>query len=283
MNAKKSTFVVVAITLLALVAFPSSAYANHSWGGYHWARTSNAQFTLKMGDNVSGLWDGMFNTALNDWSQSTVLNLTKVAGGTTPKKCRPTSGRVEVCSADYGGVQWLGVATIWLTNGHISQGTVKNNDHYFGNSTYRYNNTAEMQHVICQEIGHTFGLDHQDESGISLNTCMDYYHNTSASDTKSTHPNQGDYNELLCIYDTTKNGQTLTSTNHTCKGTGHLDGFTTIGSAPATVMPNEMAHGDFSSPSSWGRLVSSNARESVYVRDFGNGNLVVNFVIWADE
>jgi len=30
-----------------------------------------------------------------------------------------------------------------------------------------------MQHVICQEIGHTFGLDHQDESGISLNSCID--------------------------------------------------------------------------------------------------------------
>ena len=42
-----------------------------------------------------------------------------------------------------------------------------------------------MQHVICQEIGHTFGLDHQSETGASLNTCMDYYHDTSASDTKS--------------------------------------------------------------------------------------------------
>jgi hypothetical protein len=289
MNAKKSAFVfvVVAITVLALVAFPSSAYANHSWGGYHWARTNNNQFTLKLGDNVSGLWDSMLVTASNNWSNSTVLNTQIVAGSTTPKRCRPTSGRVEVCSADYGGVQWLGVATIWLSNGHISQGTVKNNDHYFGNSTYRYNNTAEMQHVICQEIGHTFGLDHQDESGALFYTCMDYYHNTSNSDTVSTSPNQGDYDELLCIYDATKNGQTLTYSptgkpGHTCKGTGHLDGFTTIGAA-ATSMPAEMANGDFSSPSSWGKLVSSNARESVYVRDFGNGNQVVNFVIWADE
>src|SRR6266508_468563 len=217
MKAKKSTFlfVAVAITLLALVAFPSAASANHSWGGYHWARTNNNQFTLKLGDNVSGLWDGMLVTASNDWSQSTVLNTQIVTGGTTPKKCRPTSGRVEVCSADYGGVQWLGVATIWLTNGHISQGTVKNNDHYFGNSTYRYNNTAEMQHVICQEIGHTFGLDHQDTSGISLNTCMDYYHNTSASDTKSTHPNAHDYDEISTIYQ-------------------HLDSSTTVGAAPAS-------------------------------------------------
>jgi hypothetical protein len=247
MNAKKSmfVFVVVAVTILALAAFPSSVYANHSWNGYHWARTSNP-FTIKLGDNVSGQWDSMLRTASSDWSKSNVLDTTVVAGGTRPKTCRPTGGRVEVCSAT-----------------HITQGTVKNNDYYFGSSSYQYNNTAEMQHVICQEIGHTFGLAHQDESGISLNTCMDYYHNTSASDTKSTHPNQHDYDELNTIYT-------------------HLDSSTTIGSAAAN-MPSEMANGDFSSPNSWGKLVSSNARESVYVRDFGNGNHVVTYVIWVEQ
>jgi hypothetical protein len=267
MNAKKSTFmfVAVAVTILALVAFPSSAYANHSWGGYHWARTANP-FTIKLGDNVSGAWDSMLVTASSDWSKSTVMDTTVVAGGARPKNCRPTSGRVEVCNASYGNTGWLGVAQIWLTGGtHIVQGTVKNNDYYFGNSTYQYNNTAEMQHVICQEIGHTFGLDHQSTDGTSLNTCMDYYHNTSASDTKSTHPNQHDYDELATIY-------------------SHLDSFTTIGSAPV-ALPSEMVNGDFSSPNSWGKLVSSSAKgdESVFVRDFGKGNQVVTLVIWAQQ
>ena len=264
MNAKKSTFlfVVAVVTILALVAFPSAAYANHSWGGYHWARTSNP-FTIKLGDNVSGAWDSMLRTASSDWSQSTVMDTTVVAGGTRPKNCRPTSGRVEVCNASYGNTGWLGVAQIWITGGtHITQGTVKNNDYYFGSSSYQYNNTAEMQHVICQEVGHTFGLDHQDESGISLNTCMDYYHNTSASDTKSTHPNSHDYQELSTIY-------------------AHLDSSTTIGAS--ANMPNEMANGDFSAPNSWGKEVSSNARESVFVHDFGQGNQVVTFVIWVEK
>jgi len=266
MNAKKGMFVfiVVAITILALVAFPSSAYANHSWGGYHWARTANP-FTIKLGDNVSGAWDAMLRTASSDWSQSNVMDTTVVAGGARPKNCRPTSGRVEVCNASYGNTGWLGVAQIWLTGGtHIVQGTVKNNDYYFGSSTYQYNNTAEMQHVICQEIGHTFGLDHQDESGISLNTCMDYYHNTSATDTQSTHPNSHDYQELSTIY-------------------AHLDSSTTIGAS--VTLPNEMANGDFSSPNAWGKLVSSsqNGRESVFVRDFGNGNQVVTYVIWVEK
>ncbi len=250
---------VVLVLLVALAAFPSSASANHSWNGYHWARTSNP-FTLKLGDNVSGTWDAMLGTASSDWTKSTVLDTTVVAGGTKPRNCRPTSGRVEVCNASYGNTGWLGVAQIWITGGvHITQGTVKNNDYYFGNSTYAYNNTAEMQHVICQEIGHTLGLDHQDTSGISLNTCMDYYHNTSASDTKSTHPNQHDYDELATIYT-------------------HLDSFSTIGAMPAA-----MANGDFSTPGEWGRLVSQSkdGNSSIYERDFGNGFRVVTFVEWA--
>src|SRR5919197_5556728 len=230
----------------------ASASANHSWGGYHWARTANP-FTIKLGDNVSGAWQSMLQKASSDWSQSTVLDTQVVSGGARPKSCRPTSGRVEVCSANYGNTGWLGVAQVWITGGtHITQGTVKNNDYYFGNSTYKYNNTAEMQHVICQEIGHTLGLDHQDTSGISLNTCMDYYHNTSASDTKSTHPNQHDYDELATIYQ-------------------HLDSFTTIGAASAGFLPAAV-------PSF---APATRLNDSTYVDDLGGGRKLVTYVIWV--
>jgi hypothetical protein len=246
------------LAVASLLAFPGLASANHSWGGYHWARTSNP-FTLKAGDNVSGLWDSMLNTALSDWSQSTKLDMTKVAGGTKPKACRPTVGRVEVCSASYGNSGWLGLAQIWISGKHITQGIVKNNDYYFGSSTYRYNNTAEMQHVICQEVGHTLGLDHQSESGASLNTCMDYYHNTSGSDTKSTHPNQHDYDELGIIYT-------------------HLDSTNTVLSSAARGASGAAADG-----SGWGRLVSSSGggREQTFFLDLGGGRGVVTFVIWT--
>src|SRR5712691_2168305 len=104
MNAKMRPLILAVIVLAALIAvaaFPSTTSANHSWNGYHWARTSNP-FTVKLGDNVSGLWDGMLVTASSDWSQSTVMDTTIVAGGAKPRNCRPTSGRVEVCSASYG-------------------------------------------------------------------------------------------------------------------------------------------------------------------------------------
>jgi hypothetical protein len=247
------------IAAVAGVVLAASASANHSWGGYHWARTTST-FTLKLGDNVSGPWDSMLATASSDWSQSSVLDTTVVPGGTKPKSCRPTSGRVEVCSANYGNTGYLGLAQIWITGGvHITQGIVKNNDYYFGSSSYQYNNTAEMQHVICQEIGHTLGLDHQSETGASLNTCMDYYHNTSASDTKSTHPNQHDYDELVTIY------THLDSTNTTSSASAH--GNSGAGAAAA----------------SWGHLVaSSNGGQSqTFFLDLGSGRGVVTFVIWT--
>jgi len=236
----------------AFGALPASA--THSWKGYHWARTANP-FTIKLGDNVSGTWEGLLTTAASDWSASNVLDTTVVAGGTRPKPCKPTSGRVEVCSASYGNNGWLGLAQIWITGGtHITQGVVKNNDYYFGDSSYQYNNTAEMQHVICQEIGHTLGLDHQDESGASLNTCMDYYHNTSASDTKSTHPNQHDYDELATIY-------------------AHLDSFSTIGAASAGFLPDAV-------PSF---APATRLNDSTYVDDLGGGRKLVTYVIWTNQ
>ncbi len=267
----KKLFSLVGFAAMAAVVLSVSASANHSWGGYHWAGTTNP-FTVKLGDNVSGLWDGMLAKASSDWSQSTVLDTTLVPGGAKPKSCRPTSGQVEVCSANYGNTGWLGLAQIWITGGvHITQGVVKNNDYYFGSSSYQYNNTAEMQHVICQEIGHTFGLDHQSETGQSLNTCMDYYHNTSSSDSKSTHPNQGDLDELLCIYDPGKNGQTLTSQGHACTGTGHLDSSSTVGGT-AGSLPDAVP--SFSP--------ASRVSESRYVDRLPNGDLLITWVTWAD-
>ena len=56
--------------LLAATTFPSAANADHSWAGYHWARTANP-FTLKLDDNVSSAWDSYFTSAAADWTPST--------------------------------------------------------------------------------------------------------------------------------------------------------------------------------------------------------------------
>lgn len=187
-------------TCVAIAMLASPAQANHSWGKYHWSRPANP-FTVTLVDSLDATWDAYLPPVSSDWSKSTVLDTTIGAGASdllTRTACQPISGKVVNCNANYGPNLWLGLATVWLNGDHITQGTVQVNDFYF--DLAQYNNTAERRHVLCQEVGHTLGLDHQSESGASLNTCMDYYNNTSDSDTVSTTPNQHDYDQLGVIY-----------------------------------------------------------------------------------
>jgi hypothetical protein len=257
---------VVGLISCAFAAFAALAYANHSWGNYHWARTSNP-FTLKLGDNLSSSWDPYLATTSSDWTKSTVLNTTIVAGQTTPKRCRPTSGRVEVCNATYGNNGWLGVAQIWVSGSHITQGAVKVNDTYFNTPTY--NTSAWRNLVMCQEVGHTLGLDHQDENfnNPNLGSCMDYTNNPSTNQ----HPNQHDYDQLVAIY------MHLDSTN---------TAFQTVNHQPAVgEMPPAMTDIELTGPRQWGKLVKGSREEgaSIYELDFGGGHKVFTFVTWAVE
>lgn len=242
--------------LLTVLAAPSPAAADHSWNGYHWGRTANP-FTLQLGDNVSGPWDAALGTASSDWSQSTVLDTRVRAGSTRPRNCRPTAGRVEVCNAAYGSTGWLGVARIWVTGGtHITQGVVKLNDTYF--STSAYNTTAWRNLVTCQEVGHTLGLDHQDEDfgNANLGTCMDYTDDPGTNQ----HPNAHDYAELERLY-------------------AHTDSTSTVGAAAARIPGAEPAD----DRAAWGQQVRRDAagRVSVYVKSLARGAAVVTFVTWA--
>jgi hypothetical protein len=257
--------------LLALATFSPAAQANHSWGKYHWARTSNP-FTLTLGDNVSSTWDSYLGTTSTDWSASSVLDTRVVPSQKDPTTCRPTSGRVEVCNAAYGQNGWLGVAQIWISRRHIVAGTTKVNDTYF--NTTAYNTPAWRRLVMCQEVGHTFGLDHQDErfNNPNLGSCMDYTNDpdggaggASATDPSNEHPNQHDYDQLVSIYT-------------------HTDKTTTVSPAgAASTMPPAANRGDFNSRAEWGRLIreSRNEQLALYERGFGAGNKVFTFVIWA--
>ncbi len=264
-SSRRRRFVRIAVVTLALAALTAAVYASHSWAGYHWARQSNP-FTLKLGDNVNSTWDPILATTSSDWTQSTVLNTTIVAGSTRPKSCRPTSGRVEVCNARYGNNGWLGLAQIWITNGeHIVQGVTKVNDYY--HSSPPYNTTEWRNLVMCQEVGHTLGLDHQDENfdNANLGTCMDY----TSDPNSNQHPNQHDYNMLATIYQ-------------------HLDSTTTVGQSvqqAAAAMPPAMRDLELDGPGQWGRLVRGSREQghSTYELDFGGGRKVITHVFWVSE
>ena len=249
-----------------------TVYADHAWGNppYHWARTTS-QFTLKLGDNLTTQdWKNHLVAASTDWNSPQLFGwngahpvLTAIVAGQSNKNCRMVAGTAQVCNSKYGFNGWLGLASINIAGGeHITQGSAKMNDSYFTTATY--NNPNERRHVMCQEIAHTFGLAHQDESGISLNTCMDYFSNTGANagSTLSTKPNYHDFEELAIIY-------------------AHTDNSTTVAAATASAAASE----DTNDPNNWGHLKSQspNGRSSTYERLHGNGSQTLTHVFWTEE
>ena len=253
------TLFIAVLTIAAFVApsfhnTPAPAEASHSWANYHWERSSNP-VSLLVGDNVNSTWDGHLSVAIADWDASSVLSLTSTTGA-AKGKCRPTDGRIEVCNDTYGNNGWLGIAQIWASGDHITQAVSKMNDTYFNSAPY--NTSAWRALVMCQEIGHDFGLGHQDENfdDPPMGTCMDY----TSDPEPNQHPDAHDYAQLETLY-------------------SHLDSGSGGGNCPGN---NPNCSGNFDNPSQWGQMVHSHGQSSVYVRNFGNGNRMITHVFWAN-
>jgi len=274
---KKSIIRVALISGAALAAL-TPAIANHSWGGYHWA--GNGQdVAIKVNTSITTQWNTSVADSISDWNQSNELTLSRISSSANTKKCNPIAGQILVCNATYGNRGWLGIASIWLTSGHISQATTKLNDSYF--NTAQYNSAAWRALVACQEIGHDFGLDHQDEgfNNVNLGTCMDY---TNAPDggvvggfnygPANRHPNAHDYQELNIIYNHNDGFSTTTaSTNFGIRQVGRA--------AP----PALSAAGSGDSPAEWGRAIHKDGkgRPDVFLKDLDAKHKVLTHVFWA--
>ena len=268
------------VALAACVALGAvvPASATHSWGGYHWAG-NGSNLTIKVNKAITSQWATSVNTSISDWDASNELNLVNQSApaGTSAKRCNPIAGQILVCNAAYGQRGWLGIASIWLTSGHISQATTKLNDSYF--SLTKYNTPAWRALVACQEIGHDYGLDHQDEnfSNANLGTCMDYTNAPAGGvvggfnyGSSNEHPNDHDYAELTIIYN-------------------HDDGFTTTTAATnfgirqvgKPVPQSDAGVGD--SPGEWGRAIHHDAlgRPDVFEKYVGSRKKVLTHVFWA--
>lgn len=218
----------------------------HAWANYHWTRTSD-QVYLDLAENLTPNWEPYLTVAASDWNTSSVLEATIVPGTNSVKRCKPVPGRIEICNSKYGRNGWLGIAQIWASGNHITQAVVKINDTYF--SMAQYNNASLKQQVVCQEIGHTFGLDHQDESfnNTNLGTCMDYTSNPIGNE----HPNLHDYEELETIY-------------------AHADGL-----APSVILE--------SSSEDLGSLIVDDGHQQKYVHKLGNNEWLITHVFLARQ
>ena len=246
--------------------------ATHSWANYHWAR-STAQFTLKVGDNLTATdWQGYLQQSSSDWNSPTTFGaaatplIVAVVTGQANRRCSMVAGTTQVCNGKYGNNGWLGLASINIQGENITQGTAKMNDTYF--STTTYNNPNEKRHVVCQEVAHTFGLDHQSTNGSSLNTCMDYFSNTgaNATSTLSTRPNAHDFDELTMIY-------------------AHADTTTTVAPMLANLASYAADDEVTNKPETWGDFMGERSRgpSAYYEHHHRDGSLTITHVLWTEE
>ena len=263
----------------AALGLATAAGATHSWNNYHWA-TNGASLPLTVNLAITSQWTPSVNKAIGDWTGHFPLALVAQPSSAGARRCSPIVGQVLVCNYAYGLRGWLGIASINLDGAsHITSGTTKLNDSYFNTATY---NKGEWRSLVaCQEIGHDFGLGHQNEifGDQNLGTCMDYTNAPLGGVVggfdygllQNIQPNTHDYNELAIIY---KHADfAAAATNFGIRGVG--------AKPPQGFVPVEI--GD--TRASWGVAVhrDGKGRADRFLLSVGGGRKIATHVFWASD
>jgi hypothetical protein len=132
------------------------------------------------------------------------------------------------------------------------------NDFYYANPPY--NTADEMRSVLCEELGHTIGLDHP-EPGTTGGCVMGY-----ADDKPIVSPSAHDYQMIESHYAITDQ---------------HKDKTTTVGTTTAVAARDETEI----DASKWGRVLKldDRGRPSVYGKEVAPGQMVTTFVVYPDN
>ena len=287
------------VAIVVLLVCTTPLFASHGWGSYHWARvgtspasivvydstaTTNTTWGTQLNKSVFGDSSNPNSTDRRGWNNSAVIALSISAAAndaSTRSSCSPVSNAVRVCNYTYGSNGWLGLASINTVSGstvHIAWGTAKMNDTYFSSG---YPST-EKRHVMCQEVGHTFGLGHTSTDGSSQNTCMDYYQNTSSTDWTSSGPNQHDFDQLAV--QAHYSGVTTKSV-----GGVAMAAFSAVTTEQLVKALRFVGDGELNEQWQWGTPVEwdNQGRAISFHLDLGtdgdgNEHAITTFVTWAD-
>jgi hypothetical protein len=174
----------IAVVLGALLTVVAVASADHSWSVYHWP-----------GNNLSPTVVDKTSSSLYDVPAG-VLEWSDLGTPIQPTLTNSNKGNITVTESF--SPFWLGLARIFLDDtGHITKGEVKLNTKLL--ESYGPN---AADHVLCQEIGHVLGLDHNRDGatgGTPDNSCMNDVGHLGAY----TSPNVHDIEQLLAIYNHT--------------------------------------------------------------------------------
>lgn len=165
--------IVAAILALAVLAGPVSA----DLSGFQWK--ARAPFTVTLVSEIADpTLQSLTTLSAVDWSESVVVD---VVLGPAPKR----GPMVRIVDGYYTN-PWNALAHISNERGYITAVTI-----YLNRTNLDQFTVEHKQHTICQELGHSLGLDHQD--GVA-DTCMGPY-------ASATLPNARDFADLVLMYD----------------------------------------------------------------------------------
>lgn len=133
---RKSIVVAGALLIAGLAGQAAQA---HQWGCF-----IQADRNVRLRNTSS-----LATAAVNDWNNLTILNISSVSSGE----------ETYVFAANSGNTGWGGLASITSSSGcTILRATAQLNTYYSWT-------TNGARGVFCQEVGHTFGLDHSNDGG----------------------------------------------------------------------------------------------------------------------
>ena len=241
----------IAVVVTTFAGFVGAATANHSWGSYHWARTSNP-FTLKLDNNVTTAWTPTSPPPLLTGLPppcSTRAIITAI--GLSEHAVSPAPAGSRSATATYGNNGWLGVARSRSAATHHPA---------HGQAQRHLLQHSDLQHAPWRQPRHVprgrphVGLDHQDVN----------FDQHEPRDLHGLHQHTGPRTST----------RTRTTTTSCRPSTAHLDSTTTVG-ASAGFLPDACPV----SPSPPANQVN----RSTYRTDLGDGHALVTHIFWIDS
>ncbi len=167
---KRSRLMLAAGLLLAVTVVGMPGRAHHTWVNYHWPRPANpVVLPYKVSIANPTTWGTLVNKVTYEWG-----NVYQYKPGTLDAfnfKAVSAGQKFTIDIADFGANGWFGASTINVSpaTGHIISAAVQINDFYFKGT---YNTARARDHVLCQEVGHVLGLEHNRLPQIFGASCM---------------------------------------------------------------------------------------------------------------